>query len=56
MRSKVHYVSITSAISCSILCHVGLWFVDDGDVPTFAITSDETAISVANRYQAAVIC
>ena len=56
MRSKGHYVSITSAISCSILCYAGLWFVDDGDVPTFAKTSDKTAISVTTRHQAAVTC
>ena len=56
MRSKGHYVTITSAISCSILCYVGLWFVDDGDIPTFAQEADETATSVACRHQAAVTC
>ena len=56
MREKGHYVTITSAISNSILCYVGLWFVDDGDIPTFAITAEESATSVATRHQAAVTC
>ena len=54
MRSKGHYVSITSTISCYILCYVGLWFVYDGDVPTFAKKSDENTISVTTSHQATV--
>ena len=45
-----------SAISSSILCYVGLWFVDDGDIPTFALNNNESASSVASRHQDSVRC
>ena len=56
MREKGHTVTMVSAISNSILCYVGLWFVDDGDIPTFAINKNESASSVATRHQNSVTC
>ena len=56
MRANGHEVNIASAITGTILCYVGLWFVDDGDIPTFATHPEEDAVSVAKRHQSAVTC
>ena len=56
MRHKGHTVTMTSAISNTLLCYVGLWFVDDGDIPTFGHHKNETIKSIIHRHQQAVTC
>ena len=56
MRANGHEVNIASAITGTIICYVELWFVDDGDIPTFATHLEEDTVSVAKRHQSAVTC
>ena len=56
MRLQGHQVNITSALTTTLLTYVGLWFVDDGDIPTFASFPTEPFLQVAHRHQAAVTC
>ena len=50
MKKLGHEVEVISVITGSILNYVGLWFVDDGYIPTFATFPLEDAISAAKRH------
>ena len=56
MKSAGHTMKLLSALTQEVLSYTTLMFVDDGDFPTIAHSSEEPITSVITRHQETVNC